>query len=168
METRPRCWRPLRAATSGSDVGHVAGSGAASGLGATLQALLGGRLRPLFALLSDYLALDQSLETADLVLLVDGESAPRIPEASALAKVSRQAKLQGVPVFAMRVVPEGGGQGLAADLFLQVEPLEPEAGGSGMVSSKSLVRAAEEAMRLALTGRFARESNRKGKPGVCS
>lgn len=148
------------AATSGSDVGHVAGSGAASGLGATLQALLGGRLRPFFAVLADYLALDQSLETADLVLLVDGDARPRIPEASALAKVSRQAKLQGVPVFALRAgIEAGSGQGLAADLFLQVEPQQHEAEGPGGVSSKSLIRAAEQAMRLSLSGRFAREGN---------
>ena len=148
------------AAVSGSDVGHVAGGGAAGGLGATLQALLGARLRPLFAALSDHLALDQALEAADLVLLVDGEEARRAPEASVLAKVSRQAKLLGAPVFALAVGPDGGtGRGLVADLLLQVEAPQPEADQVGRVSSKSLVRAAEEAMRLAQTGRFAREGN---------
>ncbi len=146
------------AAASGGDVAHVAGGGAANGLGATIQALMGGRLRPLFDVLSDCLALDRALETADLVLLVDGESAPPTPEASALAKVSRQARLKGAPVFALGVAPEGNAaQDLATDLFLHVEPLQHEAGGTAMVSSKSLVRAAEEAMRLARTSRFARD-----------
>ncbi|MCG8597206.1 MAG: glycerate kinase [Kiloniellales bacterium] len=152
---------------SGHDVGLVAGSGAAKGLGATIQALLGGNLRPLFDAMSEYLALDQSLETADLVLVVDGEAAPRGPEASALAKVARQAKLQGAPVFALGIAPETGrGPGLTADLFLHVEPPRAEGANSGMVSSKSLIRAAEEAMRLALTSRFARDARRKAWPGA--
>ncbi len=151
------------ARASGSEVGHVAGSGAAGGLGATLQALLGARLRPLFDVLSDYLGLKRSLESTDLVLLVEGEASPRSPEASALAKVSREAKLQGVPVFALGAAPESrGGPGLAADLFLRVEPLQPESGRAGLISSKCLVRAAEEAMRLARTGRFAREGKGPG------
>ena len=150
------------AAASGGDVGHVAGSGAARGLGATIQALLGGRLRPFFDVLAEYLALNQSLETAELVLLVEGEAASRNSETSALAKVARQARLQGTPVFALGIAPDiGAAQGLAADVFLHVEPWQDEVEGIGMISSKSLIRAAEEAMRLALTGRFAREANRK-------
>jgi glycerate kinase len=148
------------AAASGSDVGHVAGSGAAGGLGATLQALLGARLRPLFGALSDYLALEPSLETTDLVLLVDGETPPRTPRDSALAKVAREAKLRGIPVFALGIAPDGGpGRGLAADLFLHVEPQRSAASALATICSRSLVRAAEEAMHLARTGRFARDAS---------
>ncbi len=148
------------AAASGRDVGHVAGSGAAGGLGATLQALLGARLRPLFDVLSDYLALEPSLETTDLVLLVDGETSPRVPQESALAKVARKAKLRGIPVFALGVALDcGPGQDLPADLFLHVQPQRPAGGATETICSRSLVRAAEEAMRLARTSRFARDAS---------
>ncbi len=148
------------AAASGGDVGHAAGSGAAGGLGATLQALLSARLRSLFDVLSDHLALVPSLETADLVLLVDGDIAHRPPQESALGKVGRKAKLRGIPVFALGVAPDGGpGQDLGADLFLHVESQRPAVGASETICSRSLVRAAEEAMRLARTSRFARDAS---------
>ena len=139
----------LREAT-GRDVGLIGGGGAGGGLGAAVFALLGGRLQPHFDSVLEYLAVERTLESTDLVLLVDGGDSTRAPELGALGKVARKAKLRDLPVVALGPNISdglGGEQGIDVAYRIEAGGRRDEAG-----DSKDLIRAAEEVMHLVSMG----------------
>lgn len=85
----------------GADVETTPGAGAAGGLGAAIQAFLGGVLRPGIELLLDTARFDTLLERADLVITgegrIDGQSAHgKVP-----AGVGKRCVAQNVPCIAL-------------------------------------------------------------------
>lgn len=139
----------LKEAT-GRDVGLIGGGGAGGGLGAAVFALFGGRLLPHFDLVLEYLAVEQTLERTDLVLLVDGGDSARAPELGALGRIARKAKLRNLPVVALGPnISDGLGSEQGIDVAYRIDPGgKPEEAGD----SKGLVRAAEEVMHLVRMG----------------
>jgi|HubBroStandDraft_1064217.scaffolds.fasta_scaffold54987_2 glycerate kinase len=71
LEDRLRRQRADYLARFGLDVGTLAGGGAAGGLAGGLVAL-GGRIAPGFALVADFVRLDERLEPADVVMTGEG------------------------------------------------------------------------------------------------
>ena len=90
----------LQAAT-GDDTSTAPGCGASGGLGAGLQALLGARLHPRYNIVMQYLAFDDLLGQADLVITAEGCLDEQTPFGKIPAEVARRAKKRGIPVIAL-------------------------------------------------------------------
>lgn len=85
----------------GREVEHVAGAGAAGGLGAGLMAFLGGRLRSGADIVLEAVELDAKLEGADLVLVGEGRMDRSSVFDKAPVAVAKRAKRRGIPVVAI-------------------------------------------------------------------
>lgn len=97
LETYAAC---LREAT-GQDLSCAPGGGASGGLGAGLQGLLGARLHPRYNIVMQYLAFDDLLGQADLVITAEGCLDEQTPFGKIPAEVARRAKALGIPVVAL-------------------------------------------------------------------
>jgi glycerate 2-kinase len=91
----------LLEATVHIDVQHVAGSGAAGGLGAGLLAFCGASLRRGIDLVLDETGFDVALTTADLVLTGEGRIDEQTRYGKVLSGVLVRAQRRGVPVAAV-------------------------------------------------------------------
>ncbi len=140
----------------GIDVRTAPGSGASGGLGAGLWALAGANLRPRFEVINEYLDLDALIADADLVITAEGAIDRQTPRGKVPAEVARLATDRDVPVIALTgTVGEGVQAALDAGLDAYVSILDhPCTLEEALVGAhESLVRTAEQTMRLLLVGR---------------
>jgi glycerate kinase len=144
----------IRAAT-GIDIGHQSGSGASGGLGAAVAGLLLGRLHPRYDVVMQYLAFDDLLDRADLVLTAEGSLDGQTPFGKIPAEVGRRAKAKGIPVIALAgTIGKGAALNFAhgIDAFASIvkRPCTLE---EAIEKAPSLLRrAAEDAARMVLVG----------------
>lgn len=140
---------------AGIDVGRAPGAGASGGLGAGLAGLLGGHLHPRYEIVMAYLAFDELLQHADLVITAEGSLDGQSPFGKIPCEVGRRAHARGVPVIALAGTI---GKGVAAtldngvDAFASIlkRPCTLEEAISS--ADKLLRRAAEDAMRMVNIG----------------
>ncbi|MGL4591601.1 MAG: glycerate kinase family protein, partial [Aestuariivirga sp.] len=85
----------------GLDIGTAAGSGASGGLGAGLIAFAGATLHPRYDIVMRYLAFDELLGQADLVITAEGSLDGQTPFGKIPAEVGRRARAFGIPVVAL-------------------------------------------------------------------
>ena len=138
----------------GVDVDSLPGAGAAGGLGAGLVAFAGARLRPGAEMVMEALKLDETLNSADLVITGEGRLDSQTARfGKGPAAVARHAKNAGIPVI--------GIAGSLADenelrlLFDGLMPtvLEPCSLEQAIAQARPLlVQAATRAMSLVLIG----------------
>jgi glycerate kinase len=83
----------------GADVEHLAGAGAAGGVGAGAVAFLGARLTPGIDLLLDLVGFDQAVAGKDLVVTGEGTVDAQTLSGKAPLGVARRAHAAGVPVL---------------------------------------------------------------------
>ena len=83
----------------GVDMEHVAGAGAAGGLGAGLMAFLGATLRPGIDLVADAIDLPRRIAGCDLVITGEGRTDSQTLHGKAPMGVIREARKQGIPVL---------------------------------------------------------------------
>jgi glycerate kinase len=115
----------------GTDVEHVAGAGAAGGVGAGVLAFLGARLTPGIDLLLDLVGFDDAVAGKDLVVTGEGSVDAQTLSGKAPLGVARRAHAAGVPVLVVagRAELSTGGRAALADLgvvavrtLLDIEP----------------------------------------------
>jgi glycerate kinase len=82
----------------GVDVDHLAGAGAAGGLGAGLMAFLAASLRPGIDLVAEAIGLPRRLAGCDLVITGEGRTDAQTLHGKAPMGVIREARKQGIPV----------------------------------------------------------------------
>jgi glycerate kinase len=146
--------RRIREAT-GIDIGTRNGSGASGGLGAAISALLLGTLYPRYDVVMQYLAFDDLLERADLVLTAEGSLDGQTPFGKIPAEVGRRAKAKGIPVIALAgTIGKGAAlnfeHGIDAFASILKRPCTLE---EAIAKAPSLLRrAAEDASRMVLVG----------------
>jgi glycerate kinase len=142
-----RCARPLR---------HLAGAGAAGGLGAALVAFLGGELRPGIELVLAASDLERRLRGVDLVISGEGRLDDQTASGKTVSGVARLARAQGVPLV---VIAGGIGAGVENLYPLGVSSLFSLVPGpmgltEAMAQAESLLAdAAERVVRLVLAFR---------------
>ncbi len=85
----------------GINVLHLAGGGAAGGLGAGLHAFCGGKLQPGTELILDLAQLDKKLANTDLVITGEGQIDFQTIYGKAPAGVAARAKKLGIPCIAL-------------------------------------------------------------------
>ncbi len=141
--------------TTGLDIGMAAGSGASGGLGAGLVAFAGATLHPRYEIVMQYLAFDELLSQADLVITAEGSLDGQTPFGKIPAEVGRRARALGVPVVALagtigKDVRVNFDHGIDAFASILKRPctLEEAIGKA----HKLLRRAAEDAMRMMQVG----------------
>jgi glycerate 2-kinase len=141
--------------TTGRELGMAAGSGASGGLGAGLIAFAGATLHPRYDIVMRYLAFDELLSQADLVITAEGALDGQTPYGKIPAEVGRRAKALGIPVVALagtigKDVHVNFDHGIDAFASILKRPCTlDEAIGK---ASKLLRRAAEDAMRMMQVG----------------
>jgi glycerate 2-kinase len=144
----------VREAT-GIDIGHQNGSGASGGLGAAIAGLLQGKLYPRYDVVMQYLAFDDLLERADLVLTAEGSLDGQTPFGKIPAEVGRRARAKGIPVIALAgTIGKGAAlnfeHGIDAFASIVKRPCTLE---EAIKKAPSLLRrAAEDAARMVLVG----------------
>jgi glycerate 2-kinase len=115
----------------GTDVEHVAGAGAAGGVGAGALAFLGARLTPGIDLLLDLVGFDEAIAGKDLVVTGEGSVDAQTLSGKAPLGVARRAHAAGVPVLVVagRTDLSTAGRATLADLgvvsvraMLDIEP----------------------------------------------
>ncbi len=141
--------------TTGLDIGMAAGSGASGGLGAGLMAFAGATLHPRYDIVMRYLAFDEMLGEANLVITAEGALDGQTPYGKIPAEVGRRARVLGIPVIALagtigKDVHVNFDHGIDAFASILKRPctLEEAIGKAG----KLLRRAAEDAMRMMQVG----------------
>jgi glycerate kinase len=87
--------------TTGRDVRHVAGAGAAGGLGAGLLALLGAKLRPGIDIVLEASGFRTKVVGADLVLTGEGRIDQQTVFGKTIRGVAQECRQRGVPVVAI-------------------------------------------------------------------
>lgn len=148
LETYAAC---LREAT-GQDLSSAPGGGASGGLGAGLQGLLGARLHPRYNIVMQYLAFEDLLSQADLVITAEGCLDEQTPFGKIPAEVARRAKARGIPVVALAGTIGRGKvrinfeHGIDAFASILKRPCTLEEAIAE--SEKLLRRAAEDAVRM--------------------
>ncbi len=85
----------------GMDMAHVAGAGAAGGMGGGMYAFLLGRLRPGSEIVTEAVGLDALVKDADLVITGEGRIDGQTAFGKAPVGVARVAKRHGKPVVAI-------------------------------------------------------------------
>ncbi len=85
----------------GIDVAAMPGAGASGGLGAGLVAFTGARLHPRYEIVMQYLAFDELLGDADLVITAEGCLDGQSPYGKITCEVGRRAQARGIPVIAL-------------------------------------------------------------------
>ena len=116
--------RKLILAQTGVDLNHVAGAGAAGGLGGAFVAWLGAELRSGIDLLMDVLGLEAHIRRADLVITGEGKADRQTLMGKVPLGVLRRARRQGVPVVLMAGQVEDADM-LCAAGFAQVIRVTP-------------------------------------------
>ena len=100
--------------STGRDVRHVAGGGAAGGMGIACQVFLGATLKPGIEIVMAALGLEQALTEADLLVTGEGRIDSQTLGGKALSGVARLARARGLPVIALAGVVEEGAEALHA------------------------------------------------------
>ncbi len=85
----------------GADVAKVPGAGAAGGMGAAILGVLGGRLRPGIAIVTEMIGLDAMLEGVDLVITGEGRMDAQTVHGKTPIGVAHLARARGIPVMAI-------------------------------------------------------------------
>ncbi|UXT43576.1 glycerate kinase [Agrobacterium leguminum] len=160
METYAACIEN----TTGLDVGSAPGAGASGGLGAAILGLLGGKLHPRYDIVMGYLAIDDYLHDADLVITAEGSLDGQTPFGKVPAEIARRAKTAGVPVVALAGTIGKGVRlnfdcGIDAFASILTRPCSLEDAISS--APKLLARAAEDAVRMIMIGTTLRTSTGK-------
>lgn len=88
----------------GIDVEHIAGAGAAGGLGAGLMAFCGAELKSGIDMVLDFLDFDQRIKGADLVITGEGMFDHQTLMNKAPIGIARRAKAQGIKVIGIAAV----------------------------------------------------------------
>jgi glycerate kinase len=101
LEAALQCYADQLRAVTGEDVSTVPGGGASGGLGAGLKLLLGATLHPRYDIVMQYLAFDELLDDADLVITAEGCLDEQTPFGKIPAEVARRARRRGIPVIAL-------------------------------------------------------------------
>ncbi|MCG8562873.1 MAG: glycerate kinase [Hyphomicrobiales bacterium] len=141
--------------TFGLDIGHAPGSGASGGLGTGLVAFTGATLHPRFDIVMQYLAFDDALGAADLLITAEGALDGQSPHGKVPCEVARRAREAGVPTIALagtigKGVTDTFASGIDAFACIIKRPCSlDEAIEKG---EKFLRRAAEDAVRMILVG----------------
>ncbi len=155
--------------TTGLDIGMAAGSGASGGLGAGLIAFAGATLHPRYDIVMRYLAFDEMLGEADLVITAEGALDGQTPYGKIPAEVGRRARMLGIPVIALagtigKDVHVNFDHGIDAFASILKRPctLEEAIGKAG----KLLRRAAEDAMRMMQVGMMLAARDGAAQPTV--
>jgi glycerate kinase len=141
--------------TTGVDVGHGPGTGASGGLGAGLMGLLGGTLHPRFDIVMRYLAFDDLLAQADLVLTAEGSLDGQTPFGKIPAEVGRRARERGLPVIALAgTIGKGAALNFdhGIDAFASIVKGPCSLDDAIARAPKLLRRAAEDAARMVVVG----------------
>jgi glycerate kinase len=94
-------WADVVAAETGADHRHLAGAGAAGGVGFAAVGLLGATLRPGIDLVLDLVGFDQALVGCDLVITGEGSLDAQSLHGKAPVGVADRARAVGVPVVAV-------------------------------------------------------------------
>lgn len=139
----------------GADVNDLQGAGAAGGLGGGMVAFLDAELRAGVDIVLDTVALDTTLEGADLVLTGEGALDYQTVYSKAPIGVAERAKRLGIPVIAIagtlgdryRLVHE---HGIDAALAITNAPMSLEEASSH--AAELIADAAEQAARMMKVG----------------
>jgi glycerate 2-kinase len=83
------------------DVRSLPGSGASGGLGAGLVAFTRAALHPRFDIIMDYINIEETISTADIVFTAEGSIDFQTPNGKIPAEVARIAKNNNIPVIAI-------------------------------------------------------------------
>jgi glycerate kinase len=139
----------------GVDVRHLAGAGAAGGLGAGLYAFLGAKLRPGIEVVFDMVELDKHLDGADLVLTAEGQIDFQTKFGKAPGGVAECAKKHNIPCLAIagsigERIDELHEIGMQAVFSLCPGPVSLETAMAN--GADYLTRAAEQIIRAFLAG----------------
>ena len=126
----------------GVRVAHVAGAGAAGGLGAGLIAFLGAEVRPGFEIVAEVTRLRERIADADLVITGEGRLDGQTSHGKAVSRVAALARDAGVPVMA---VPGELGKGWE-NMREALDFIEP-VGGDRDNPSERLSETVERAVR---------------------
>lgn len=150
----------------GIDVRLMPGGGASGGLGAGLHALLGARLHNRYAIVMEYLNLDQILMSADLIITAEGSLDGQTPYGKIPAEVARRAQDYRVPVIALAGTIGNGAAmnqqyGISAYTSILSRPMALE---EAIAEAFDLVAAqAEQVMRMVMVGRRTANSSRTSR-----
>ncbi|MDQ0999700.1 glycerate kinase [Neobacillus niacini] len=85
----------------GVDVRSLPGSGASGGLGAGLIAFTSAVLHPRFDIIMNYINIEETISTADIVFTAEGSLDFQTPNGKIPAEVARIAKKNNIPVIAI-------------------------------------------------------------------
>lgn len=85
----------------GLDVRTLPGSGASGGLGAGLLAFTDATLHPRFDIITNYINIEETISTADIVLTAEGSLDYQTPFGKIPSEVARIAKKNNIPVIAI-------------------------------------------------------------------
>lgn len=108
---------------TGTDCDRVPGAGAAGGLGAAFNALLGAELKPGIETVLDLTDFDDVIKDADLVITGEGRADAQSLSGKAMQGIGLRAKAQGVPVTAIVGSLGEGWEGLLSCGIDKVIPL---------------------------------------------
>jgi glycerate kinase len=150
-------------AECGVDVGYGPGTGASGGLGAAILGVLGGRLHPRYDIVMKYLAFEDLLSKADLVLTAEGSLDGQTPFGKIPAEVGRRARAQGIPVIALAgTIGKGCADNFkhGIDAFASIVKRPCSLEDAIAEAPKLLVRAAEDAVRMVRVGLALSEKTR--------
>ncbi|OYW52962.1 MAG: glycerate kinase [Hyphomicrobium sp. 32-62-53] len=148
----------------GVDVGYGPGTGASGGLGAAILGVLGGRLHPRYDIVMKYLAFEDLLSDADLVLTAEGSLDGQTPFGKIPAEVGRRARAQGIPVIALAgTIGKGCADNFqhGIDAFASIVKRPCSLEDAIAEAPKLLVRAAEDAVRMVRVGLALSEKTRQ-------
>ncbi len=149
---------------TGVDCAYASGAGASGGLGAGILGLLGGTLHPRFDVVMRYIAFDDLLAEADLVITAEGALDAQTPWGKVPAEVARRAKSRGLPVIALAgTLGEGYAENLnhGIDAFASIVGQPCSLEDAIARAEELLISAAEEAMRMVRVGLEARSLLRR-------
>lgn len=139
----------------GVDVGYGPGTGASGGLGAAILGVLGGRLHPRYDIVRKYLAFDELLSQADLVLTAEGSLDGQTPYGKIPSEVGRSARARGIPVIALAgTIGKGCADNFqhGIDAFASIVKRPCSLEDALANAHKLLLRAAEDAVRMVRVG----------------
>lgn len=141
--------------TFGIDIGSAPGSGASGGLGTGLVAFTDATLHPRFDIVMQYLAFDNLLNHADLVITAEGSLDGQSPHGKVPCEVARRAKAVGIPTIALAgTIGKGATDTFDAgiDAFASIIKRPCTLEEAIDKGEKFLRRAAEDAMRMIAVG----------------
>jgi len=139
LEKGMRNYRDAIRELTGIDCDTVRGAGAAGGIGAALNALLGAKMEPGIDVMLDLTDFDKAAEGADMVITGEGKADFQSLHGKAMQGVGMRAKELGVPVTAIVGCLGEGWEGLFSCGIKKIIPL-----AHGRISSAEAMRRAEE------------------------